>query len=142
VPLALLGAAQLRPERFAAKRPLDELDGTCGSHQPAALALVGSQHRIQAGWRQVAAQLGARATVPVTRPGHASGHVMTGECGERQRVPSQNAVQPVVGRRDVEQPGHRCLLELLAARRMDASGPAGRKVGGHDVSLVLIEQMF
>ena len=68
--------------------------------------------------------------------------MVTGECGERQRVPSQNAVQPVVGRRDVEQPGYRCLLELLAARRMDASGPAGRKVGGHDLSLASIEQTF
>ena len=53
--LALLGAAQLRPERLAAERPLDELDGTRGGHQPAALAPVGSQHRIQAGGRQVAA---------------------------------------------------------------------------------------
>ena len=68
--------------------------------------------------------------------------MVTGECGERQRVPSQNAVQPVVGRRHVEQPGHRRLLELLAARRMDASGPAGREIGGHDLSLALIEQMF
>ena len=55
VPLALLGTAQLRPERLATERPLDELDGTRGSHQPAALAPVGSQHRVQAGGRQVAA---------------------------------------------------------------------------------------
>ena len=68
--------------------------------------------------------------------------MVTGECSERQRMPSQYAVQPVVGRRHVEQPGHCRLLELLAARRMDASGPAGRKVDGHDPRLALIEQMF
>ncbi len=68
--------------------------------------------------------------------------MVTSECGERQRMPSQYAVQPVVGRRHVEQPGHRGLLELLAARRMDARGPAGRKVGGHDTRLSSIEQTF
>ena len=141
-PLALLGGAELWPEFLAAKRPLDELHGPRGSHQPAALASVGGQHCFQAGWRQFGAQLRARATVPVTCPRHAGGHMATGECGKRQRVPSQYAVQPVVGRRHVEQPGHRGLLELLTARWMDASGPAGRKIGGHDVRIAAIEQMF
>jgi hypothetical protein len=68
--------------------------------------------------------------------------MVTGECSERQRMPSQYAVQPVVGRRHVEQPGHRGLLKLLTARRVDARGPAGRKIGGHDVRLSLVEQMF
>jgi hypothetical protein len=68
--------------------------------------------------------------------------MVPGEHGERQRVPSQYAVQPVVGRRHVEQPGHRGLLELLAARRMDASWPAGRKIGVHDVRVSAIEQTF
>ncbi len=68
--------------------------------------------------------------------------MVTSKCGERQRMPSQYAVQPVVGRRHVEQPGHRGLLELLTARRMDTRGPAGREIGGHDVRLSPFEQMF
>jgi hypothetical protein len=68
--------------------------------------------------------------------------MVASERGERQRMPPQHAMQPVIGRRHVEQPGHGGLLELLAARRMDASRPAGRKIGCHDVRISAIEQMF
>lgn len=139
---ALLHAAELWPEHLAAQRPLDELDGTRSLHQPAALAPVGGQHCIKASRWQIAAEFGARATITIACAGHARRHMVPGERSERNRVTPQHAVQPVVGRCYVEQPGHGGLLELLAARRMDASRPAGRKIGCHHFTLPYIEQMF
>src|SRR6202023_362806 len=44
---------------------------------------------------------------------------------------AQHAVQPEVGRHDIEQPGDRGRLEVLAARRMDSGWPARRYVRSH-----------
>ena len=83
--------------------------------------------------------------------------MMAGERGERDRMPHEHAVQTVVRRDHVEQPGHRGLLEARAAGRVHAIGPASRdKPGwdgcswdrcsrdgrGHETSIMLFEQVF
>jgi hypothetical protein len=67
---------------------------------------------------------------------------MPGQRGESDRMTSEHAVQEIVGRDDLEQPGDCGAFELLAARGMYPCGPARRYILRHGASLSKIEQVF
>ena len=131
----ILRTAELRREDLPAQRPADQIHGAGGLDQPAALGAVDLEHGLHPAGRQLPAELGAGGPVPFARAADTGGYVMPGEHRERVRVPAQHAVQPVVGRHHIEQPGHRGLLELLAVGRMNAGRPARRKVRCHLTSI-------
>lgn len=134
-PAGVQGAPELRRERLAAERPLDEPDGLGRCHQPDALAPVGGQNRVDPGWRQVTAEFGPRGPVSGAGPGDAGGQMMAGQRSESDRMALEDSVHPVIGRNHVKQPGHCCLLEPLAAGRMNAIRPASGKMNCHRVSI-------
>ena len=68
--------------------------------------------------------------------------MMAGQCGESDWMALQDPVHPVVGRNHIEQPGYCCLLEPLAAGRMNAIGPASGKMNCHRVSIAEFEYKF
>jgi len=51
-------------------------------------------------------------------------------------------MHPVIGGHHIEEPGHRRLLEPLAARWVHAHGPARRNVTCHEVRIDVIERRF
>lgn len=131
-----------RGERLAAQRLAHQIHGTCCAHQSAPLGAIGRQDGLQPVPRKFGAQLCPDHPVAFARPLNAGGQVMPGQLRERHRVPPQHAVDPVVRWHHVQQPGHRGLLEPLAAWRMDPHRPAGRNVMCHDISIEGVEHTF
>jgi hypothetical protein len=125
-------ARRRRREDLAAQRLPDKVHSLRRPDQPAALGAVGRENGLHTVRRHLGAQLGARSPVPLARALEARGQVMPGERGKGRRVAQQHAVHSVVGRNQVEQPGHRGLLESLAARRVNADGPARGNVRCHE----------
>src|SRR5579863_7772903 len=123
--------AQPGGEDVAAQRLLDERDGLRGRGEAAALGLVGGEHGVDGVRWQRLAQLGPGRAVAVSRALDAGLRVVPRHRRQRRRVPPQHAVQPVIGRHDVKQPGDRGRLEVLTARRMDSGWPARRYVRSH-----------
>ena len=62
--------------------------------------------------------------------------MMPGQRGQRDRVPSQHAMQQVVRREHFEQPCHGGPLEFRTARWLHAGRPAGRHERCHDAIII------
>jgi hypothetical protein len=131
-----------RGKHLATQGPAHQVHSARRAHQPAALGAVGRQHRLQPMLRELGAQFYPGGPVAFACPLDAGGQVMPGQFRERQRVPPQHAVHPVVRRHHVQQPDHRGLLESLTARRVNPDRPAGRDIACHGLSIEAIEHTF
>ncbi len=98
-------AARLADEHLAMQRPLDQVGRLGGSGQPPALVAVRGQYRLDRARRQMRAELGPSRPVAIPGAVDAGPEVMPGQRCQRDRVALEHAVQQVIGRDDIEQPG-------------------------------------
>ena len=136
------GGAHLRREDLAAQRALDQPDRAGGGGEPGAFLAVGGQHGVDGVRRQRACELGSHCAVPLPRALHACSGVIPGHGGQRDWVASQDSVQAIVGRHDVEQPAHGGGLEVLAARRMYPGWPSRRRIRCHETIIPRLSNLY
>src|ERR1035438_581523 len=121
----------LRGERLTAQGAFDQADRTGGGGEPGALLAVGGEHGIDGVRWQRPGELGPGRAVSLARAVDTRCGVVPGHGGQRHRVASQDAVQPVVRRHHLEQPAHRGGLEILSVRRVHSGRPPWRRIRGH-----------
>jgi hypothetical protein len=126
---------ELGREDLAAQRAFHETDRARGRGEARTLPAVGGQHRVDGVRRERLGQLAARGAVSLAGALDARVGMVPRHRGERRWMPPEHAVQAVVGRDDIEQPGDGGRLEILAAGRVNPGRPTRWYVRRHTRSI-------